>query len=139
MKPLKIFLCDLTYDTVTLATEATPLNVGYIAAYCIKRFGSAVDIKIFKYIDDLEKAIYESPPDIMGVSNYCWSKNVSYEMFCLLSKQNPQALKVWGGPNFPTDLPSQEKFMKNLKEHMLENFMNHCPMRKQCQLTCFKN
>ncbi len=38
-KPLKIYLADLTYDTVTLASEAMPLNVGYVAAYCKKIFG----------------------------------------------------------------------------------------------------
>ena len=116
MNPLKIYLGDLTYDTVTLATEAMPLNVGYVAAYCLKRFGSAVDITIFKYIHDLEKAIHESPPDILGLSNYCWSKNVSLEMFRMLNKQNPHTLTVWGGPNFPIDLLSQEQFMKKYPE-----------------------
>ena len=46
-KPLKIYLADLTYDTVTLATEAFPLNVGFIAAYCKKQFGDKIEIKIF--------------------------------------------------------------------------------------------
>ena len=112
IKPLKIFLGDLTYDTVTLATEAFPLNVGYIASYCKKRFGDDVDIKIFKYISKLDEAIKESPPDILGLSNYCWSHNVSLEMFRMLSQKKPHALKIWGGPNFPIDIPSQEEFMK---------------------------
>ena len=34
---LKIFLGDLTYNTVSLATDAFPLNVGFIASYCKKR------------------------------------------------------------------------------------------------------
>ena len=33
VKPLKIFLCDLTYDTITLSVDGFPLNVGYIASY----------------------------------------------------------------------------------------------------------
>jgi len=111
MRPLKIYLGDLTYDTVTLATESMPLNIGYVAAYCIKQFGKNVDITLFKYINELDKAIHESPPDILGLSNYCWSKNVSYEMFRMLLEKNSHALTVWGGPNFPIDLPSQEKFM----------------------------
>jgi len=116
MKPLKIYLGDLTYDTVTLATESMPLNVGYVATYCIKQFGSAIDFTIFKYIDELDKVIHESPPDILALSNYCWGKNVSYEMFCMIKKQNPNTLTVWGGPNFPIDLPSQEKFMQKCPE-----------------------
>ena len=116
IEKLKIFLGDLTYTTVTIATEALPINIGYIASYCIKRFGSKVDIKLFKYIEELEKAINESPPDILGLSNYVWSQNVSNEMFKLFTKKNPDGLKIWGGPNFPIDMPSQKKFFENFKD-----------------------
>ena len=37
--PLQIFLADLTYDTIAVSTEAMPINIGYIASYCIKKFG----------------------------------------------------------------------------------------------------
>ena len=103
---------DLTYDTVTISAESTPLNIGYVAAYCKKQFGNDVEISLFKYIKDLEKAIRESPPDILGLSNYVWGKNVSYEMINMMSEIDPDVLNVWGGPNFPIDFPSQEKFMK---------------------------
>jgi len=116
LRPLKIYLADLTYDTVTLATEAFPLNVGFIATYCKKQFGDNVEIKIFKYIPKLEKAIQEEPPDVLGLSNYCWSHNISSEMFKILSIKNPQAIKIWGGPNFPIDIPSQKEFMKKHSE-----------------------
>jgi len=116
IEKLKIFLGDLTYTTVTIATEALPINIGYIASYCTKRFGSKVDIKLFKYIEELEKAINESPPDILGLSNYVWSQNVSNEMFKLFTKKNPDGLKIWGGPNFPIDTPSQKKFFENFKD-----------------------
>lgn len=116
MKPLKIYLGDLTYDTITLSTETMPLNVGYIASYCKKKFGSTVDITIFKYIEKLDNAIQESPPDILGLGNYCWSRNVSIELFRMLKERNPFAITVCGGPNFPIDMPSQEKFMKKYQE-----------------------
>ena len=105
-KPLKIYLGDLTYDTVTLATEAMPLNVGFVASYCIKKFGSNVDITLFKYIDELDKAIHDSPPDILGLSNYCWSHNVSLEILKMLREIKPDALTIMGGPSFPIDFPS---------------------------------
>jgi hypothetical protein len=38
MKPLKIYLGDLTYDTITLSTETMPLNVGYLAAHCKEKW-----------------------------------------------------------------------------------------------------
>ena len=85
-RPLKIYLGDLTYTTVTLATEAFPLNVGFIASYCKKLFGDDIEITLFKYIDDIDKAVNENPPDILGLSNYCWSHNVSYEIFKMCKK-----------------------------------------------------
>ena len=56
-KRLKIYLGDLTYTTLSLATDAFPLNVGFIAAYASKVYGNEIDIRIFKYVDDLEQAI----------------------------------------------------------------------------------
>ena len=115
-RPLKIYLGDLTYTTVTLATEAFPLNVGFIASYCKKLFGKDVDITLFKYIEDIDRAVNENPPDILGLSNYCWSHNVSSEIFKMCKKTNPNVVTVWGGPNFPIDFPSQKKFMKEHSE-----------------------
>ena len=119
MKPVKIYLADLTYDTVAISTESMPLNVGYVASYCISQFGSNVEIKIFKYVDKLDKAIKESPPDILALSNYVWNQNLGTEFFRMMKKINPDTVTVWGGPNFPLDIPSQEKFMK---EHLELDF-----------------
>ena len=115
-KPVKIFLGDLTYNTVSLATDAFPLNVGFIASYCKKLFHSDIEIKLFKYIEDIDKAITDDPPDLLGLSNYCWSYNASQEIFKMFKKINPNGVTVWGGPNFPLDMPSQEKFMKKHSE-----------------------
>jgi radical SAM superfamily enzyme YgiQ (UPF0313 family) len=110
-KPLTIYLADLTYDTVTISTEPFPLNVGFVASYCIDQFDANVDVKVFKYIDKLEHAIKETPPDVLGLSNYCWSKNIGKEMFNIFKNSNPFGITVWGGPNFPMDMPSQQEFM----------------------------
>jgi len=115
-KPLKIYLGDLTYNTVTISTESFPLNIGFVASYCIDRFGSELDVKLFKYIDKLESAIYDSPPDILGLSNYCWSKNIGLELFRIFKSVNPDGIAVWGGPNFPIDFPSRQKFMDRYTE-----------------------
>lgn len=110
---MKIFLSDLTYNTNRVGAESFPLNVAFIASYCKKKFGSKVDIKLFKYHQDLEKAIEEEPPDILGLSNYSWNSNLSREMFKIFTKKNPKGLRVFGGPNFPLDLPSRKKFFKD--------------------------
>ena len=112
MKPLKIFLADLTYDTITLSTDVFPLNIGYIASYVKAQFGSDVEIKLFKYIEKLEDELEHSSPDIIGFSNYAWCNRIGREMSKIFLKLNPNGIIVWGGPNFPLDLPSQERFFK---------------------------
>jgi len=114
--PIRIFLGDLTYNTIGMSTEVFPLNIGYIAAYCKKQFGSNVDITLFKYIDELEEAIIENPPDVLGLSNYVWSYRIGLEMFNLVLAKNSNAITVWGGPNFPQDLESQKSFMEKCSD-----------------------
>ena len=36
-KPLRIFLGDLTYDTIALSTDSMPTNIGYVGAFCKKK------------------------------------------------------------------------------------------------------
>ena len=57
MRPIKIFLCDLTYDTVTLSVDGFPLNIGYIASYAKMKFGANIEIRLFKYIEKLQDAL----------------------------------------------------------------------------------
>ena len=111
-EPLLIYLADLTYDTVTISTESFPLNVGYIASYCKKIFGDKIEIKLFNYIEKLEAALIENPPDILALTNYVWCHRISLEMFRILKEKNPSCLTVWGGPNFPVESNKQISFMK---------------------------
>ena len=113
---LKIYLGDLTYDTICVSTNGMPLNIGYIASHCIQQFKSDIEIVLYKYISELEKDILKSPPDILGLSNYCWNQNIGHEMFCLLHKVNPNALSVWGGPNFHKKKLLQEQWLNNFPE-----------------------
>jgi radical SAM superfamily enzyme YgiQ (UPF0313 family) len=115
-KPIKIFLGDLIYDSAGAYTGVFPLNIGYIASYCISKFDQDVDITLFKYVEDLDKAINESPPSILGLSNYAWCHNISLEMFQMLKQKNPNALTVWGGPNFPIDMEDQKKFLNRCSQ-----------------------
>ena len=116
MTPLKIFLCDLTYDTVTLSTEAFPLNVGYIASYTKQLFHENVEISLFKYIEKLEIALENSTPDIIGFSNYAWNRGINKEFSKIFLEKNPNGFVVWGGPNFPQDLESQKSFMEKCSD-----------------------
>ena len=115
-KPLKIILGDLTYTTISLATDAFPLNIGFVASYCKTRFGQDVEIDLFKYIDEIDDAINNSIPDVLALSNYAWNHTVSYEIFKMFKKINPKGITVWGGPNFPNDIESQKEYMELFSE-----------------------
>ena len=58
-------------------------------------FGNDIEITLFKYIDEIDKAVNENPPDILGLSNYCWSHNVSYEIFKMCKKINPIVVTIF--------------------------------------------
>ena len=118
MAKLKIYLADLTYSTVVISNDVFPLNIGLIASYTLNRFKKYVDISLFKHIDELEKAVIESPPDILGLSNYCWNERIGYDIFKIAKDSNPNILTVSGGPNFPRDITSQQSFMSNHPEIM---------------------
>ncbi len=110
--PLRIYLGDLTYTTLSLATDAFPLNIGFIAAYAEKTFGKEIDLRLFKYVEDLEQAIHENPPDILGLSNYPWNFSLGLEFFRMSRALSPQTICVMGGPNIPLDDQARSQFVK---------------------------
>ena len=111
-RSLNIYLGDLTYTTLSLATDAFPLNVGFIAAYAEKTFGKEIDLKLFKYVEDLEQAIHVRPPDILGLSNYPWNFNLGLEFFRMTRAVSPQTICVMGGPNLPHEDEARSLFVK---------------------------
>jgi radical SAM superfamily enzyme YgiQ (UPF0313 family) len=112
MRPLRIYLADLTYTTLSLATDAFPLNIGFIAAYAEKTLGKEVDLQLFKYVEDLEQAINDSPPEILGMSNYPWNFNLGLEFFRMTRAVSPQTVCVMGGPNIPLEDEPRSQFVK---------------------------
>ena len=85
-KPLKIYLCDLTYDTIIFVSDTIPINIGFISSFVNRKLGDKVDIELFKYPNDLLKRVEQDPPDILGLSNYSWNSNLS-EYFAKITKE----------------------------------------------------
>ena len=112
LRPLRIYLGDLTYTTLSLATDAFPLNIGFIAAYASKIYGKEVDIKLFKYVEDLEQALHDNPPDILGLSNYPWNFNLGQEFFQMVRALSDNTICVMGGPNIPLEDEGRDQFVK---------------------------
>ena len=115
---LRIYLADLVYDTIK-TNYVIPLNVGFIAAYTKEKFGSQVDVTIFKYPTELEAAIVQSPPDILALSHYSWNSRLGY-LFCKMTKRlNPKIITVRGGPQIRSD---PEGIRAHLLEHPAEDY-----------------
>ena len=47
---LKVFLCDLTHNTIILVSDTIPINIGFIGSYMKKIFGNQIEIILFKYL-----------------------------------------------------------------------------------------
>jgi len=111
VEPLKIYLADLTYNTVSIANEAFPLNIGYVGAYCKERFGPQVELTLFKYIEDLENSIQSTPPDILALSNYPWNFALDLALFERMRDINPRTLRIMGGSNISHEAQLQSDFL----------------------------
>ena len=108
---LKIYLGDITYDTIILVSDTIPLNIGFVGSYLKKNFGDKIDITLFKYPNEIIEAIKSSPPDMIGLSNYSWNSNLSEFIASVAKKYNPNVVTVQGGTNFPYDDESQKEWL----------------------------
>ena len=112
MSPLKVYLCDLTHETVILVSDTIPLNLGFIGSYAKKIHGNSVEILLFKYPKNAIDAIKKNPPDVLGLSNYSWNSLLSEQVANIAKLLNPKVVTVQGGPNFPHDADQQLEFLK---------------------------
>ena len=112
MNPLKIYLCDLTHETVILVSDTIPLNIGYVGAYAKKMHGDKIELSLFKYAEKIIEAIKKDPPDVLALSNYSWNSLLSERVAEIAKSINPKIITVQGGPNFPNASDLQLEFLK---------------------------
>ena len=108
---LRIYLADLVYDTVK-SNYVVPLNAGYLAAYLSEQLGDAADIRIFKYPKELEAAVRETPPDVLGLSHYSWNARLDRLFMEAAKERNPGVVTVMGGPNVRVEPEEVERFLR---------------------------
>ncbi len=109
---LKIYLADLVYDTID-SNFTVPLNIAYIAAYTHEKFPKQVEIKLFKYPKELERALKESPPDVLGLSHYSWNSRLCIAMANFAKTIDPMIVTVMGGPNVRTSPSELQAFLNS--------------------------
>jgi radical SAM superfamily enzyme YgiQ (UPF0313 family) len=115
-----IYLIDISHESsLGLGSDSMPLQIGLIAAYCLKMHGDKVDIQLFKFLDDLINAVENQPPFIVGASNYVWNTDLSYQVVSAIKERFPQTVIVLGGPNYPEDFNEQVEW---LTQHPIVDF-----------------
>jgi radical SAM superfamily enzyme YgiQ (UPF0313 family) len=118
MRPLKIFLGDLSYfNDHTRSNLYVPVNIGYIASYAKKLFGNAIEITLFKDPNKLLEAAKKEKPEVVGQSFYYWNTFLNHAVAKQLRAMlGTGTTIVWGGPSVDTDFAERERLFRRFPE-----------------------
>src|SRR5574341_1634696 len=111
-RPLRVYICDLTHDTVVLVSDTIPINIGFVGAYADKLYGKNIELSLFKYPQVAIRAIKDSPPDVVALSNYSWNSYLSERVAQFAKECNSAVITVQGGTNFPHEATLQRDFLR---------------------------
>jgi radical SAM superfamily enzyme YgiQ (UPF0313 family) len=108
----RLFFADLTHCGTITNADTMPFGVASIAAYAAHRFGPDVEIELFKFPDELNEALRHRPPDVLCLSNYVWSANLSHAFARHVRETRPDTTIVMGGPNISITREGREAFLR---------------------------
>ncbi len=112
MDKKNIYLIDLVHESALgIGSDSMPLQLGLIGAYCLQELGERVNIELYKFTADFEEAVLKNPPFLIGVSNYLWNIDISTKYMQALKRRFPDAIIVFGGPNYPDEFDEQVKWL----------------------------
>tara|TARA_Y100001936_G_scaffold149484_1_gene145863 strand:+ start:26011 stop:28140 length:2130 start_codon:yes stop_codon:yes gene_type:complete len=114
-----IGICDLTHTaTGSYATNLMPYPIASIKSYLMhfSEYKDDFEVKIFKDPKKFIEWYLSNKPKIVGFSNYVWNKELSCELAREIKSKDSDTLIIFGGPNFPLDDPSREKWLKQHTE-----------------------
>jgi tRNA A37 methylthiotransferase MiaB len=111
-----VSFAELTHTGVAVDANNIPLAVGYIAAYAKTHLGEAIDAHLFKYPAALSKFLKHQTPTIACFSNYMWNGQLSCTFAREIKRRHPNTIVVMGGPNYPVDVPEQQKYLEQRPE-----------------------
>lgn len=108
-----VWLCDLTYTQQIIANDVMPASVGCLATYAGANLDPKPNFRLFKRPDKLIKALESGErPDVIGFSNYIWNVRLSHAFASVIKAELPGVITVFGGPNYPIDVASQDEFLR---------------------------
>ena len=98
-KKFRIYLANFTHTYIALANGNFPLGISFIASALNHYLGDEIEVELFKYPEDLEQAINESPPDAYLFTSYVWTHNLPIAFARKIKEKYPETLVLGGGPN----------------------------------------
>ncbi len=117
---MKVFLADLVHNLVAGSNNVSgdqdytvPLNVASVAAYAIHNFRGDLDVRVFKFPNQLLDAIEEETPAILGLSNYGWNTDLNKQIGRKLKEKYPELVIVMGGPAIRTTSKGIKEFLEH--------------------------
>lgn len=113
---VKVAFIDSTHTGKVIDANYAPLSVGYIAAYAKTQLGDEIAPALFKYPSVLSEYLSRTTPQIACFSNYMWNERLQSEFARRLKRQSPDAITVFGGPNYPIDEAEQQRFLERHPE-----------------------
>lgn len=97
----QVFLADLTHTARGIAAQTFPLGTASVMSYARAKLGDRLEFRLFKFPEDLSKAIIETPPAVLGLASYSWNFELAYAMARWAKARDDKLVTVFGGPNFP--------------------------------------
>jgi len=107
----RIFFADLTHTGIGINADVFPLGIGFVAAYAFQELGEQIEVRLFKFPDELNAAIKESPPDVLCCSSYAWNARLAYKFAEHVKKISPETITIFGGPDFPLPQDERKEFL----------------------------
>ena len=109
---LSVIVADPCFDHKGLRIACMPLGAGLVASYAQKYVPGDLELRVYKAVTPLLKSIKETPPDVLGLTNYVWNKNLCLAVAEYAREINPEVLIVFGGPEMDPKPPESEYFKK---------------------------
>lgn len=126
-----VFVADPSFDHKGLRIAAIPLGSGLVASY-LKGRHPEIDVRVFKALSLLMDEIKKQPPDVLGLTNYLWNKNLCLAVAEYAKQLNPNMLVVFGGPEIDSDPHDLNNFVS--KYQNVDLFVQHEGEVAFCQI-----
>lgn len=112
---MRVYLADLTHTGLLVASNVFPLAIGLVGANIMREIPGA-EVELFKYPEDLDRALSERVPDVFGISNYSWNANLGHEYVRRVKARWPHVVTIAGGPNYGATDEEQRAYWEQYGE-----------------------